>query len=153
MVLERNLQKDTKYKWSFKNSNFLQCKKEKTNIKLLINNEFKDITIQSIYTDQGLLNSKNFTTGILIKGINYSFFEERKILKNDFTKNQIQSFKKNEGIVIGKKLANKLRLKLGDSIKIISSKSYETLVGNIPREASFKVIGFLKLECTSMIHP
>ena len=124
---------------------FYNVKKEKTNIKLLINNEFKDITIQSIYTDQGLLNSKNFTTGILIKGINYSFFEERKILKNDFTKSQIQSFKKNEGIVIGKKLANKLRLKLGDSIKIISSKSYETLVGNIPREASFKVIGFFEI--------
>ena len=124
---------------------FYNVKKEKTNIKLLINNEFKDITIQSIYTDQGLLNSKNFTTGILLKGINYSFFEERKILKNDFTKSQIQSFKKNEGIVIGKKLANKLRLKLGDSIKIISSKSYETLVGNIPREASFKVIGFFEI--------
>ena len=124
---------------------FYNVKKEKTNIKLLINNEFKDIIVQPIYTDQGLLNSKNFTTGVLLKGINYSFFEERKILKNDFTKSQIQSFKKNEGIVIGKKLANKLRLKLGDSIKIISSKSYETLVGNIPREASFKVIGFFEI--------
>ena len=49
------------------------------------------------------------------------------------------------GIVIGKKLANKLRLNIGDSIKIISSKSYETLVGNIPREASFKVIGFFEI--------
>ncbi len=124
---------------------FYNVKKEKNNIKLLINDEFKDINIQSIYTDQGLLNSKNFTTGILIKGINYSFFEERKILKNDFSKSQIESFKKNEGIVIGKKLANKLRLKLGDSIKIISSKSYETMVGNIPREASFKVIGFFEI--------
>ena len=124
---------------------YYNVKKEKTNIKSSINNEFKDITVQSIYTGQGLLNSKNFTTGILLKGINYSFFEERKILKNDFTKNQIQSFKKNEGIVIGKKLANKLRLKLGDSIKIISSKSYETLLGNIPREASFKVIGFFEI--------
>ncbi len=124
---------------------FYNVKKEKTNIKSLINNEFKDITIQSIYTDQGLLNSKNFTTGVLLKGINYSFFKERKILKNDFTKSQIQSFKKNEGIIIGKKLANKLRLKLGDSIKIISSKSYETLVGNIPREGSFKVIGFFEI--------
>ncbi|MFL2649769.1 MAG: FtsX-like permease family protein [Alphaproteobacteria bacterium] len=34
---------------------------------------------------------------------------------------------------------------MGDSIKIISSKSYETLVGNIPREASFKVIGFFEI--------
>ena len=34
---------------------------------------------------------------------------------------------------------------MGESIKIISSKSYETLVGNIPREASFKVIGFFEI--------
>ena len=89
---------------------FYNINKEKTNIKSLINNKFKSITVHSIYTDQGLLNSKNFTTGILLKGIDYSFFEERKILKNDFTKKQIQSFEKNEGIVIGKKLANKLRI-------------------------------------------
>jgi lipoprotein-releasing system permease protein len=124
---------------------YYNVKKNKTDIRSLINNKFNNVNINSVYTDQGLLNSKNFTTGVLLKGINYSFFEQRKILKNDFTLNQVESFKNNEGIVIGKKLADKLRLKLGDSIKIISSKSYETLVGNIPREASFKVIGFFEI--------
>ena len=124
---------------------YYNVKKNKTDIKSLINNKFNNVNINSVYTDQGLLNSKNFTTGVLLKGINYSFFEQRKILKNDFTLNQVESFRNNEGIVIGKKLADKLRLKLGDSIKIISSKSYETLVGNIPREASFKVIGFFEI--------
>jgi lipoprotein-releasing system permease protein len=103
---------------------YYNVKKNKTDIKSLINNKFNNVNINSVYTDQGLLNSKNFTTGVLLKGINYSFFEQRKILKNDFTLNQVESFRNNEGIVIGKKLADKLRLKLGDSIKIISSKSF-----------------------------
>ena len=50
-----------------------------------------------------------------------------------------------KGIIIGKKLAEKLRLNLGDYVKIISSKSYETLLGNIPREATFKIIGFFEI--------
>ena len=62
-------------------------------------------------------------------------------------------FKKNEGIVIGKKLANKLRVKLGDSIKIISSKSYETLLAISQEKPHLKSLAFLKLECIYMILP
>ena len=72
---------------------YYNVNKEKTNIKSLIKNDFKELTVHSIYTDQGLLNAKNFTTGVLLKGINYSFFDERKILKNNFQKN-IESLKK-----------------------------------------------------------
>ena len=124
---------------------FFNVKNNRTDIKSLINDEIKEIKVHSIFTGQALVNSKNFTTGVLLKGVDYSFFKDRDILENEFNKTQIDSFRRNEGIVIGKKLANKLKLKLGDSIRIISSKSYETLVGNIPREASFKVIGFFEI--------
>ena len=70
------------------------------NLKIFLFNQF-------ILT--GLVKFKEFYHRYFTEGILF-FFEERKILKNDFTKSQIQSFKKNEGIVIGKKLANKLRL-------------------------------------------
>ena len=39
---------------------FYNVKKEKTNIKLLINNEFKDITIQSNLYRSGLVKFKEF---------------------------------------------------------------------------------------------
>ena len=51
-------------------------------------------------------------------------------------------FKNNEGILLGNKLRKKLKIKTGDYITILSAKSYETFLGNVPRTASFKVIGF-----------
>ena len=50
--------------------------------------------------------------------------------------------KNNEGILLGNKLRKKLKIKTGDYITILSAKSYETFLGNVPRTASFKVVGF-----------
>ena len=39
----------------------------------------------------------------------------------------------------------KLNLNLGDYVSILSSKSYETFLGNFPRSANFKIIGFFEV--------
>ncbi len=124
---------------SFVNSN------DSKDIKELIEKEIENTTVHSVLTSQGLVSANNYTSGVLLKGVNYSFFEKRKILQNDFENGKIDLFKNNEGIIIGKKLANRLRLKNGDYLKIISSQSYETIFGNIPREASFKIVGLFEI--------
>ena len=124
---------------SFVNSN------DNKDIKELIEKEIENTTVHSVLTSQGLVSANNYTSGVLLKGVNYSFFEKRKILQNDFENGKIDLFKNNEGIIIGKKLASRLRLKNGDYLKIISSQSYETIFGNIPREASFKIVGLFEI--------
>ena len=110
-----------------------------------IKRDIKKSKVHAIISGQGLLTVKNYTSGILIKGVNYNFFEDRKIFNNKLSDIQINLFKNNEGILIGKKLANQLSLKKGDYVNIISSKSYETLLGKIPRQSTFKVIGFFEI--------
>ncbi len=123
---------------------FVNVSNSNINIKEKIEKNIVNIKTHAVYTSQGLINAKNFTTGILMKGVDYSFFKDRQIL-NDLNDKQEDLFMQDKGIIIGKKLAEKLRLNLGDYVKIISSKSYETLLGNIPREATFKIIGFFEI--------
>ena len=123
---------------------FVNVSNSNINIKEKIEKNIVNIKTHAVYTSQGLINAKNFTTGILMKGVDYSFFKDRQIL-NDLNDKQEDLFIQDKGIIIGKKLAEKLRLNLGDYVKIISSKSYETLLGNIPREATFKIIGFFEI--------
>ena len=48
-------------------------------------------------------------------------------------------------LLLVKKIRDKLNLKIGDRINIISPDNMETILGTIPRAADFKIIGFFSI--------
>ncbi len=105
----------------------------------------ENLIIHEIVLSQGLMNFKKYSNGVLLKGVTGDFFEDRQIFLNNLTNEVISNFKKNEGIIVGEKLKRKLGLQEGDYLNILSSKSYETFFGNLPRSSNFKVIGFFDI--------
>ncbi len=99
------------------------------------------IFINEIIISQALFSKNSFSTGVFLKGVDGKYFSERRIFSNIET-SSINSFKNNEGIFIGEKLKKKLNLKVGDFVNILSSNNIQTVFGNMPRSASFKVVGF-----------
>ena len=116
-----------------KNDSELQSKIVETN---------KSLKIHKVVSSQGLLSFKKYSSGVLIKGVTENFFLERNILTKSISSEFINDFKNNNGIFVGEKLKKKLGLNIGDYLTILSSKNYETLFGNLPRSANFKVVGF-----------
>ncbi len=116
--------------------------KRNENLEKKILKNFEDVKINNVILSQGLMTYKGYSSGILIKGVSENFFQDRKIFTNTISKDFINQFKNNHGVFIGKKLKKKLRLNRGDYITILSPKSYETFLGDLPRSANFKVIGF-----------
>ena len=116
-----------------KNDSELQSKIVETN---------KSLKIHKVVSSQGLLSFKKYSSGVLIKGVTENFFLERNILTKSISSEFINDFKNNSGIFVGEKLKKKLGLNIGDYLTILSSKNYETLFGNLPRSANFKVVGF-----------
>ncbi len=104
--------------------------------------QFSDIQIHNVVISQGLMTYKGYSSGVLTKGVSEKFFEERNIFTKVISSQSLKKFKNNEGVFVGEKLRKKLKLEQGDFITILSPKSYETLIGNLPRSANFKVIGF-----------
>ena len=105
----------------------------------------KNLTIHKVIASQGLLSFKKYSSGILIKGVTENFFLERNILTKSISREFIQDFKSNKGIFVGEKLKNKLGLNIGDYLTIMSSQNYETIFGNLPRSANFKIVGFFNI--------
>ena len=105
----------------------------------------KKFIIHKVLTSQGLLTFKKYSSGVLIKGVTENFFLERNILTKSISKEYIQDFKSNKGIFVGEKLKKKLGLNVGDYLTIMSSQNYETIFGNLPRSANFKIVGFFNI--------
>ena len=103
------------------------------------------LLIHKVVSSQGLLSFKKYSSGVLIKGVTENFFLERNILTKSNSSEFINDFKNNRGIFVGEKLKKKLGLNIGDYLTILSSQNYETIFGNLPRSANFKIIGFFDI--------
>ena len=56
--------------------------------KKIINNIKKRIynsKVHAVISSQGLISVKNYSSGVLIKGVEYNFFQDREIFNNDFS--------------------------------------------------------------------
>ena len=103
------------------------------------NKDIKDF--RKIIDGQGLLTSKKQSTGIIIKGISENDFLD---LKND-KKNMEISKKfnfKNDSVIVGIKLMQRLNLQIGDKFKLIIPKTSSTPFGNIPKVKTFIIGGY-----------
>ena len=96
---------------------------------------------RKIIDGQGLLTTKNQSTGIIIKGISKKNLID---LKNDKKKMEISNkFNfENNSVIVGIKLMERLNLEVGDKFKLIIPKSTPTPFGNIPKVKSFTIGGY-----------
>ena len=118
-----------------KNYNKIFLDLESTNKKIL-----KHPTLNS----QGLITIKNYSSGVIIKGIRFEDLKQRNLLNNYISEEAFIDFKNNEGIIIGKRLKERFQIKKHDFVKVISSKSIDTPFGKLIRSSDFKVAGFFE---------
>ena len=88
---------------------------------------------------QAMLTAHNFSQGILLTGIKPQGILSLKEIS--IAPEDLQKFENNEGMLIGSKLARKLRIAKGQSVTLISSQTSSTAFGRIPRSKAYKVIG------------
>ena len=104
----------------------------------------RGLTIEPTINSQGLISYKGFSSGIFIKSITEEALFKRRIFKKNLRSNEITDFKNNKGIFIGEKLRQKLNIRIGDSVSIISSNLVSTPFGELIRNANFTVIGIFQ---------
>ncbi len=106
-----------------------------------LNNFSKDFHAQPVILSQSLLSTKNFSSGVMLKGIKSKDLINRKLLKKKISEESLEKFKNNEGVLVGEKLFRRLNDKNREYIKLISSKQIETPFGRMLNSQDFKIIG------------
>ncbi len=106
-----------------------------------LNNFSNELDAQPVIISQSLLSTKNFSSGVMLKGLKTRDIYNRKLLKQKISDESFKKFDNNEGVLVGKKLFQRLSGEDRKYIKLISSKQIETPFGRILNSQDFKIIG------------
>lgn len=121
---------------------------EITDYQNLVNNITNNKNIVSAYPmiqKQVLVSSgKDSTYGAQVRGITIDDLTKKKLISDNIVYGKIHDFENDFTILIGQGLAFELNVGVGDFIKLISPESSKTIIGQLPRFKSFKVVGIFQ---------
>jgi lipoprotein-releasing system permease protein len=87
-----------------------------------------------------LNNAKGSLRGALVRGVTLEDLRALKPISEHIAAGSLDNFKGDDAIAVGIGIANTYRLKIGDSITLLSSQSTATPFGSVPRTRAFTVV-------------
>ncbi len=96
----------------------------------------KEIT--PIIDGQSLISFRGFSSGVMVRGIKPADFAARQNLHDSILAGSINDFEGNK-IAVGKSLAGKMKVAIGDKITLTSPQVKSTPFGSMPRQRSYEI--------------
>lgn len=90
---------------------------------------------------QVLINAGNFNSGGMVRGMTASGLKKLKVISKTLDPTVLKQFQGDNVIIIGETLAEQANLGVGSRLTLISPKGSATVMGNIPRIKSYRIIG------------
>ena len=97
-------------------------------------------TVLPLIEKQILLSTPRSAEGAMVRGITKDDLLKKDILRNAVITVDMEEFK-DENVILGRRLANKMGIFEGDEITLISPNGKVTAFGSVPRMKTYKVIG------------
>ena len=116
-----------------------------TNIINNISDTSNVVAVTAHLEGQALAKNKNSISGVIIRGSNWSDLAAKKLLWKSLSQSTISNFKDKQNIIMGYRLGQKLNLKVGDFVSLISPNGMETALGVLPFNQNFKIGGFFDM--------
>lgn len=95
-------------------------------------------TATPVLESQALLTVNGASTGAMIRGLSQADFAARDTLMDSIVQGDLEHFQDNQ-VAIGKVMAEKFHLKIGDTITLMSPKVKSTPFGGMPRQRSYEI--------------
>lgn len=95
-------------------------------------------SVRPLIEGQVLVTNKGGASGALVRGLSREDFATKPILSDSIQDGSLSDFKDNN-VAIGKDMARRLNLKIGDTITLTSSKSKITPFGGIPKSRQIQI--------------
>ena len=104
--------------------------------------KYSDFKINRTFNGEAVVISKEFTKGVLIKGINKNEKNNHDFLNKYIIDGNYNNFTEGS-VILGNELAISLGVKVNDKFNIISSSFIGTPLGNLPRQETFTVAAII----------
>ena len=108
------------------------------NLKKLNNSNLEKISKKFVFSNsgEGIVISKHYTKGLVLRGYDSKDFSKLDVIKNGDLIGKSNKLFKNS-ISIGKELSFNLDLGVGDRVSVMSSVGIETIIGSLPKQETF----------------
>lgn len=97
--------------------------------------------VMPLIEGQVMVSSVRGAQGAIVRGIRPADLEKKNFLADSIVGGSIESFGKDDTVLIGDRLARKLGVYVGEEITLISPKGTVTAFGSVPRMRSYTVGG------------
>src|SRR5262249_52269566 len=88
---------------------------------------------------EGLASSPVNAGGVLIRGIRLMDLEKLPSVANNIKQGSLKGFDEEQGVAIGRRLADQLSLRSGDNITLVAPRGAVTPMGTTPRIKVYKI--------------
>jgi len=94
---------------------------------------------------QIMASANGVSNGAMVSGLRAEDIEKKPLLTNKIAASSLIAFGRGEGVIIGRRMAEKMRLHVGDGITLISPEGRATIAGMVPRVKAYQVVGTFEL--------
>lgn len=96
------------------------------------------VTAAPLVEGQVMTTANGVAGGAQVRGMRLEDFKARKLLADNIRAGSLTDFK-GDDIIIGSRMANRMGLKVGDDMTIVSPKGTSTVIGTIPRVKAYRI--------------
>jgi lipoprotein-releasing system permease protein len=94
---------------------------------------------------QVMASTRAGARGVIVRGIRPADLARRSLVAASISGGTLDEFKGDRSVIVGLRLADRLGLKIGDSISLIAPKGNVTAFGTVPRIRSYRIIATFNL--------
>jgi len=94
---------------------------------------------------QALASSPFNSTGVLVRGVRGDDLAKLPSIGNRIKQGTLEGFDDVEGVAIGRRLADQLSLRTGDSVTLVHPKGASTPIGVMPRIKPYKIVAIFEV--------
>lgn len=97
------------------------------------------VSVTPLVEGQVMVTARGAAQGALVRGIRPSDLKRRPMVADNIVNGSLDKFVEGKTVVVGDRLAQKMGLRVGDRITLISPKGNTTAFGTVPRTAAYTI--------------
>jgi len=94
---------------------------------------------------QGLLTANGLASGVLVRGLRQDDVRKRAIIADNIRSGSVDAFHGANAAMIGKRMADRYRLRIGDTITLMVPVFNETVIGVMPRSKDVDIVAVYEI--------
>lgn len=99
------------------------------------------VLVDPMIENQVMVTANGVARGAMVRGLRPEDMRKREIVTSHIVEGSLDDFGRDDGVLIGARLAERMGLSVGQQITLISPKGNITAFGTVPRMRAYRVIG------------